>query len=107
MCRPLASLGEPVTLRELLIAPPHGLAVQAWEPRRQKHGTVNADGFGVGWYVPGDPVPARYRRDRPIWGDPNLLDLARVIRSGAILAAVRSGTAGMGFAEAAAAPFAS
>lgn len=107
MCRHLAYLGPAVTLHDLLIAPEHGLYRQSWAPRRQNHGTVNADGFGVGWYVPGDPVPARYRRDRPIWGDPNLPDLARVLRSGAVLAAVRSGTEGMGFAEAAAAPFAS
>ncbi|TQS43619.1 ergothioneine biosynthesis protein EgtC [Cryptosporangium phraense] len=107
MCRHLAYLGPALTLHELLIEPEHGLYRQSWQPRRQQHGTVNADGFGVGWYAPGDPVPARYRRDRPIWGDPNLLDLARVIRSGAVLAAVRSGTDGMGFAEAAAAPFTS
>ncbi|SHN29198.1 ergothioneine biosynthesis protein EgtC [Cryptosporangium aurantiacum] len=107
MCRHLAYLGPAISLAELLIAPEHGLFRQSWAPRRQRYGTVNADGFGVGWYAPGDPVPARYRRDRPIWGDPNLLDLARVVRSGAVLAAVRSGTEGMGFAEAAAAPFAS
>ncbi|MFG1921300.1 ergothioneine biosynthesis protein EgtC [Cryptosporangium sp. NPDC048952] len=107
MCRHLAYLGPARSLSDLLITPEHGLYRQSWAPRRQSHGTVNADGFGVGWYAPGDPVPARYRRDRPIWGDPNLLDLARVIRSGAVLAAVRSGTEGMGFAEAAAAPFAS
>ena len=107
MCRHLAYLGPARTLHDLLIAPEHGLYRQSWAPRRQSHGTVNADGFGVGWYALGDPVPARYRRDRPIWGDPNLLDLARVTRSGAVLAAVRSGTEGMGFAEAAAAPFAS
>jgi glutamine amidotransferase len=107
VCRHLAYLGPARTLHDLLIAPEHGLYRQAWAPRRQNHGTVNADGFGVGWYAPGDPVPARYRRDRPIWGEENLLDLARVIRSGAVLAAVRSGTEGMGFAEAAAAPFAS
>ncbi|GAA3386219.1 ergothioneine biosynthesis protein EgtC [Cryptosporangium minutisporangium] len=107
MCRHLAYLGPPLTLQELLVEPEHGLFRQSWAPRRQRYGTVNADGFGVGWYATGDPVPARYRRDRPMWGDPNLLDLARVVRSGAVLAAVRSGTEGMGFAEAAAAPFAS
>lgn len=106
MCRHLAYLGPQVTLGELLIDPEHGLFRQSWAPRRQRHGTVNADGFGVGWYAHGDRVPARYRRDRPIWGDANLPDLARVVRSGAVLAAVRSGTEGMGYAEAAAAPFA-
>jgi glutamine amidotransferase len=106
MCRHLAYLGPPVPLAELLLDPPFGLLRQSWAPRRQRHGTVNADGFGVGWYADGDPVPARYRSDRPIWTDANLPDLARVVRSGAVLGAVRSGTEGMPYGEAAAAPFA-
>ena len=105
MCRHLAYLGPPVPLGELVLDPPFGLLRQSWAPRRQRHGLLNADGFGVGWYVLGDPVPARYRRDRPMWTDANLPELARVVRSGAILAAVRSGTDGMGHAEGAAAPF--
>jgi gamma-glutamyl hercynylcysteine S-oxide hydrolase len=105
MCRHLAYLGPPVPLAELLLDPPFGLLRQSWAPRRQRHGRLNADGFGVGWYVPGDPVPARYRRDRPMWTDANLADLARVIRSAAVLAAVRTATAGMGHTEGAAAPF--
>lgn len=105
MCRHLAYLGEPVTLRELLTDPPHGLAVQAWAPRRQRHGTINADGFGVGWYAAGDPEPARYRRAVPLWADPSFADVARVTRSDAVLAAVRSATAGTDAGEAAAAPY--
>jgi glutamine amidotransferase len=105
MCRHLAYLGPPVPLGTVLLDSPHGLLHQSWQPRRQAHGLMNADGFGVGWYVDGDPAPARYRRDRPMWTDANLPDLARVIRSSAVLAAVRSGTDGMGHAEGAAAPF--
>jgi glutamine amidotransferase len=107
MCRHLAYLGPPATLRSVLIDPPHGLYRQAWAPRRQRHGTVNADGFGIGWYAEGDPVPARYRRGRPIWGDPSLPDLARVTRSAAVLAAVRDASPGTAVGEQAAAPFAS
>jgi glutamine amidotransferase len=105
MCRHLAYLGPQASLRSLLIDPPHSLYRQAWAPRRQRHGTVNADGFGVGWYADGDPVPARYRRGVPMWGDPSLPDIARVTRSGAVLAAVRSATAGTAVGEQAAAPF--
>jgi len=105
MCRHLAYLGPPASLRSLLIDPPHSLYRQAWAPRLQRHGTVNADGFGVGWYADGDPVPARYRRAVPVWGDPSLPDIARVTRSGAVLAAVRSATEGTALGEAAAAPF--
>ena len=107
MCRHLAYAGPAVPLRSVLIDPPYGLYRQAWAPRMQRHGTVNADGFGVGWYAAGDPVPARYRRAVPMWGDPSLPDVARVTRSPAVLAAVRVATAGTARGEAAAAPFAS
>src|SRR5215813_2459702 len=107
MCRHQAYLGPPVTLRALLTDPPHGLGTQAWAPRRQCHGTMNVDGFGVGWYADGDPVPARYRRAGPIWADPGFADLARVTRTRALLAAVRSATEGTEAGAAAAAPYAS
>lgn len=107
MCRHLAYLGPPATLRAVITEPAHGLARQAWAPRRQRHGTVNADGFGVGWYADGDPVPARYRRGGPIWADPCFGDLARVTRTRALLAAVRSATGGTEPGPAAAAPYAS
>ncbi|HEY9439844.1 MAG TPA: class II glutamine amidotransferase, partial [Streptomyces sp.] len=81
MCRHLAYLGPSVALGELLVSPRHSLVRQSWAPRRQKYGTVNADGFGVGWYADGDPVPARYRRQGPVWGDVAFADLARVVRS--------------------------
>ncbi|MGD0703636.1 MAG: ergothioneine biosynthesis protein EgtC [Trebonia sp.] len=107
MCRHLAYLGPPTALRSVLIDPPHGLYRQAWAPRLMRHGTVNADGFGVGWYADGDPAPARYRRTGPIWADESLPGIARVTRSAAVLAAVRNATAGMAAGEQAAAPFAS
>ncbi|TXS22124.1 ergothioneine biosynthesis protein EgtC [Streptomyces sp. ms191] len=106
MCRHLAYVGEPVALGELLVRPEHSLYRQAWEPRLQTSGVVNADGFGVGWYVPGDPVPARYRRAVPLWSDLSFGDLARVLRPGALLAAVRGATLPGADGEAAAAPFA-
>jgi gamma-glutamyl hercynylcysteine S-oxide hydrolase len=105
MCRHLAYLGPPASLQALIIDPPYGLSRQAWAPRRQTHGTVNVDGFGVGWYADGDPVPARYRRAGPIWADPCLADLARVTRSRAVLAAVRGATEGTEAGVAAAAPY--
>ena|SRR5690348_9690365 len=107
MCRHLAYLGPPATLRALLFDPPHGLGTQAWAPRRQCHGTMNVDGFGAGWYADGDPVPARYRRAGPIWADAGFADLARVTRTRALLAAVRSATEGTEPSAAAAAPFSS
>ncbi len=106
MCRHLAHLGPPRPLARTLTEPPHSLYRQSWAPRRQQHGTVNADGFGVGWYAGDDPVPARYRRARPVWADPSFADLARVVHTGALLAAVRDITEGCAAEESATAPFA-
>jgi gamma-glutamyl hercynylcysteine S-oxide hydrolase len=106
MCRHLAYLGPSAALQTVLIDPPHGLYRQSWAPRRQRFGTVNADGFGVGWYADGDPVPARYRREGPIWADDSFADVARVTRTTALLAAVRSATETTTHDAAAAAPFA-
>jgi ergothioneine biosynthesis protein EgtC len=106
MCRHLAYLGGPPTsLAQLVLAPAHGLYTQSWAPRRQTHGVVNADGFGIGWYPDDGGEPARYRRNIPIWTDPNLPEMAAAIRSRAVIAAVRSATPGTGQEESAAAPF--
>lgn len=105
MCRHMAYLGEPVTLREAIIEAPHSLYRQAFAPRLQRHGTMNADGFGVGWYPASGP-PARYRRAVPIWTDPSFADLARVTSACAVLAAVRCATPGTAHGEEAVAPFA-
>lgn len=116
MCRHLAYLGPPRTLHELLYAPPHSLHVQSWAPRRQRYGTVNADGFGVGWYpeetgTPGKDAPEefptalRYRRAMPMWGDASFTDAARAITSGCVVAAVRDATIGFGSEESGAQPF--
>lgn len=112
MCRHLAWLGAPRSLAELVLDPPHSLARQAWAPQQMRGGgTVNADGFGAGWYpqpgADGVPVePRRVRSDRPLWGDEAFADLAGVVRSGAVLAAVRSATVGMPVVRTASAPFA-
>lgn len=104
MCRHLAYLGPPVPLSAWLFDPPHSLARQSWAPRDMRGGgTINADGFGVGWYAAGDPV--RYRRATPLWSDTTLPALAAATSAGAVLAAVRSATAGMPVVETAAAPF--
>jgi gamma-glutamyl hercynylcysteine S-oxide hydrolase len=104
MCRHLAYLGPPVPLARWLFDPPHSLAQQSWAPRDMRGGgTINADGFGVGWFAGGAPV--RYRRATPIWSDTTLPALAASVSSGAVLAAVRSATVGMPVVETASAPF--
>lgn len=105
MCRHLAYLGPPVTLYDLLFAPSHGLCHQSYAPRRQRHGTINADGFGVGWYPAGSTEPVRYRRAMPMWADTSFAEVAATVRSGCVLAAVRDATPGFGSDESCAQPF--
>lgn len=105
MCRHLAFLGPPTSLADLVLEPEHGLLKQSWAPRLQRYGTVNADGFGVGWYAGNDPKPARYRRAVPMWADPSFADVARVSTTTAALAAVRSATVGTSQDESASAPY--
>jgi gamma-glutamyl hercynylcysteine S-oxide hydrolase len=105
MCRHLAYLGPPATLRSIIIDPPHGLYKQAWAPRFQKRGAINADGFGVGWYPGDDQAPVRYRQAAPIWTDESFHEISAVIRAGAVLGAIRNATPRASHGPAAAAPF--
>ncbi|MFI9812077.1 ergothioneine biosynthesis protein EgtC [Saccharothrix variisporea] len=105
MCRHLGYLGPAVPIASLVHDPPHSLMRQSYAPRDMRGGgTVNVDGYGVGWYpTPGQAV--RYRRVGTLWSDANLAQLSRITSSGAILAAVRSATVGMPIVETACAPF--
>lgn len=104
MCRHLAYLGPPATLSSLVLEPQHSLLRQSYAPADMRGGgTVNADGFGVGWYASGEAV--RYRSASPIWSDTAFASLAGVTSSTAVLAAVRSATTGMPVTDTAAAPF--
>lgn len=93
MCRLAAYLGAPVGLDRFLLAPPHSLIEQSWAPRETRSATLNADGFGIGWYDDGDR-PAVYRQILPAWADPNLAALGRSLTRPLWLANVRSATSG-------------
>ncbi|MCK9893266.1 ergothioneine biosynthesis protein EgtC [Frankia sp. AgB32] len=106
MCRHLAWIGAPRTLARLTLERPHSLLRQSWAPRQMRYGTINADGFGAGWYAPElRAAPARVRRAVPMWTDASYASMAGVIASGCVLAAVRSATVGMPVEESATAPF--
>lgn len=92
-------------MASLVLEPSDGLLRQSYAPRRQKRGRLNADGWGVGFYPPGRTEPVRWRSSRPLWSDASFASVAPVLSSGAVLAAVRSATAGMPMDETAAAPF--
>lgn len=103
MCRHLGWLGREVTLSSLVLDPLHGLQVQSYAPRRQKHGLMNADGWGVGFFD--GAVSRRWRSAAPMWGDVSLVSIAPALRSHCVVAAVRSATVGMPIEVSATAPF--
>jgi glutamine amidotransferase len=107
MCRHLGWLGAQTSVSALVLDPPCGLRVQSYAPRQQKHGLINADGWGVGFFdrPSGGEVPRRWRSAAPIWGDTSLESVAPVLRSHCVVAAVRSATVGMPIDVSATAPF--
>lgn len=90
MCRYAAYLGPPMLLSELIYRPSNSLVHQATDallsPTR-----VNADGFGVGWYVPEiSPEPAVFKDVTPVWNNYNLGEIAEKILSTCIMVHIRS-----------------
>jgi gamma-glutamyl hercynylcysteine S-oxide hydrolase len=103
MCRHIGWLGESISVASLVMEPANGLLVQSYSPRRQKHGLMNADGWGAGFYDAG--TPRRWRSAAPLWGDASFASVAPALRSGCIVAAVRSASVGMPIEPSACAPF--
>jgi glutamine amidotransferase len=105
MCRHLGYLGPPCSPAELIFDAPNSLLLQSYAPSDMRGGgTLNADGFGLGWYGEGGE-PLRYRRSTPLWTDDTVPALAASVRTSAFVAAVRNGTPGMPVVEGACAPF--
>jgi len=96
MCRFAAYLGPPITLDTLVTRPVNSIIHQSYKSQEREE-PLNGDGFGVGWYMPElDESPAVFRSISPAWNNTNLLDLARVTRSGCIFAHVRAASPGLG-----------
>jgi gamma-glutamyl hercynylcysteine S-oxide hydrolase len=105
MCRHLGYLGPAAPVGEILTRGTHSLRNQAWEPQDMRGGgTINADGFGIAWWLPDGGV-SRYRNPAPIWTDPAVEEVLPQLRSTAVLAAVRSATIGTTVERNANAPF--
>lgn len=94
MCRFAFYLGTPIHISALVTEPVNSIINQSHQARERAE-PLNGDGFGVGWYVAGDGPPAVFRSLTPAWNNRNLLDLARAIESGCILAHVRAATSGL------------
>jgi gamma-glutamyl hercynylcysteine S-oxide hydrolase len=105
MCRHLAYLGPSRTLHSLVYEPEHSLEHQAYAPRHNLYNSLNADGFGVGWYPATGEAPVRFRRAQPMWTEVSFREVAAAVESGCVLAAVRSATQGFPVDESCAQPF--
>ncbi|WP_299569388.1 ergothioneine biosynthesis protein EgtC [uncultured Williamsia sp.] len=105
MCRHLGYLGPVTSVGDILTRGEHSLVVQSWAPTDMRCDAVaNADGFGAAWW----DEPARasvHVSAMPAWGDPAIGGALASVRSGAVLAAVRSATSGMPVTPTASAPF--
>jgi glutamine amidotransferase len=107
MCRFVLYLGPPLTIASLITEPVNSLINQSIHSREQAE-PLNGDGFGVAWYIHRlSPHPAVFRAVTPAWNNPSLLSLAKVTRSGTILAHVRAATSGTPATELNCHPFSS
>ncbi|MEC9372287.1 MAG: class II glutamine amidotransferase [Planctomycetota bacterium] len=99
MCRFVLYLGPPLTLASLFVEPDHSLINQSVNAKEREE-PLNGDGFGVAWWKHDISLePAAFRSVSPAWSNRNLLELARVTRSGTILAHVRAATQNLGVSE--------
>ena len=106
MCRMVGYLGErKASLASLVLEPEHSLLVQSYAPREMLSGVVNADGFGVGWYVPDEREPAVYRSNSSLWSDRSFAGIAPKLRTSRLFAAVRNATPGLPVEESGVPPF--
>lgn len=95
MCRFVIYLGPKIALADLVTRPAHSLIHQSYKAREREE-PLNGDGFGLAWYAPElSRIPASFRDVTPAWNNENLTNLARVTRSGTILAHVRAATQGL------------
>jgi len=107
MCRFVLYLGEPVLLSSLVTEPENSLIHQSFDSRETSE-PLNGDGFGIVWYVPEISVDAaQFRSITPAWSNQNLIHLARMTRSGCVLAHVRAASRNLAVTETNTHPFVS
>lgn len=94
MCRFVAYQGHPVLIADLLYRPRHSLVQQSMHSEMLSQ-PFNADGFGVGFYTPGDPTPCVVRSTAPAWSNRSLESLSRRLSSERIFGHVRAASPGL------------
>lgn len=97
MCRWLAYKGAPILVSDLVSDPNNSLvrqtlSLEGYMPREHapRH-PVDGDGFGLGWYdLSISTEPARIAFAEPAWSNPNLHNLAHLLRTELLFAHVRA-----------------
>jgi glutamine amidotransferase len=97
MCRWLAYKGRPIVVSHLVSDPNNSLvrqtlSLEGFMPLEHapRH-PVDGDGFGLGWYdLSISPEPARLVFADPAWSNPNLQNLAHLLRTELLFAHVRA-----------------
>lgn len=98
MCRWLIYFGELINLKQILFHGENSIIKQSYkktftpfleEPNKRDH-EINADGFGVGWYVDNFVDPCLYISTKTPWSDINIKRLSKYIMSKIIFAHIRA-----------------
>ncbi|MBY0525936.1 MAG: hypothetical protein K2R98_21260 [Gemmataceae bacterium] len=95
MCRIAAYFGPPIPLSAVLHDPPHGLEHQSQAARQMSGGSVAGDGWGVGWFLPGEATPGLLKSILPLWSDQNAKTVSSAVVSGTIVGHIRLASGGI------------
>jgi predicted glutamine amidotransferase len=98
MCRFLVYKGTDMLMADLLTRSTQSLIRQSYRAREREE-PLNGDGFGIGWYADGDPIPCVITGVTPAWSNRNLHNLAEKLRTGMVFAHVRAASPGMPVTE--------
>ena len=107
MCRLLVHWGPAVPVADSIVHAPHSLVRQCTDAREQSSGCTNPDGWGIGWWVDGQPDPYRYRSATPMPTDREGLDAIEGLHAGRWIAHTRLKSPGSPTEVAGNAPFVS
>jgi glutamine amidotransferase len=85
----MSYIGDPINVDQVLYDPVNSIVHQSLDSHLGAEPT-NGDGFGIGWYVEGEPIPVRYRSTHPAWNDQNLMEITSYLHSPCFVAHVRA-----------------
>ncbi|QDV39585.1 class II glutamine amidotransferase domain-containing protein [Tautonia plasticadhaerens] len=90
MCRIAAYFGPPMRVSHLMNDLPRCLQIQSRDARQMADSSIAGDGWGVGWYAPGNgPTPGVLKSILPLWADLNARDALPAIVSGSFVGHIR------------------